>query len=358
LNKRISFAPASEIRQANTSGKFTKTSDILKNWKKIQTHIEKGVLSKDPVTKQSAIISNLIQLTGIRIGNERDEDSQALTYGASTLLCGHISFPSNDEVTLDFLGKDSVRYLNTVKVGTTMRAELFALKGNRGKDEKLFDKADSGTVKAFLGIAHKGLTPKQIRTVVCNETLINNLKAKNITKDNTEAEKLRAIFEANLEIARTLNHQKNVSKNQKEGEEKIADRVKNAKERIKTLKIKHAEKLAKLDEQAAKAKIAFKGTKLLKEKLAKIEETKANLITQMGKAKVAAEKAAFNLDKKKLTKDIALGTSLSAYADPQLLYSYLKTIELPISRIYTPQQMKNCEFAEGVDPNYWRTYPS
>ena len=261
------------------------------------------------------------------------------------------------KIRLNFIGKDSVPYDNTIEIPEEIYSVIEAIQ-NRGKTDEMFPNADAGSVKDFLSQVQKGITPKSLRTVVCNEVLINELKKKNITKENTEAEKLRAIFEANLEIAKTMNHQKNVSKNQKEGEQKATERVKKCKERIKTLKAKHKEQIAKLDAQIAKFRIALKGQKLLKVKLAEIEEKKTKLTAQMERAVRAAEKAEFASDKKKLTKDIALGTSLAAYADPQLLYSYLKYIDLPIEKIYTPGARRSFSWAESVDENYWRTYPS
>jgi hypothetical protein len=262
------------------------------------------------------------------------------------------------QIRLHFLGKDSVPYDNVIDVPDEIYKALQDAKNANSGDRLFSDKVTAGSVQQFLNQIQPGITPKNLRTVVCNEVLINELKKKNITKENTEAEKLRAIFEANLEIAKTLNHQKNVSKNQKEGESKIKERVSKSKERVKQLKATHKEKVAKLDERAAKYRVALKGQKLLKEKLAEIEAAKAKLVTQLEKAKAAVERTEFALEKKVQTKDIALGTSLASYADAKLLYSYLKFIDLPIGKIYTPALQKSFQWAEGVDENYWRTYPS
>jgi len=88
LNKIIAFAPSVSVRQNSNEKKYDKAKDILKNWKKIQAHIYKGVLAGD----ESAMIAYLIQMTGIRVGGERDLDLQADTKGASTLICDNISF--------------------------------------------------------------------------------------------------------------------------------------------------------------------------------------------------------------------------------------------------------------------------
>jgi len=351
LNKKVCFAGTTDVWQQTRDAKFDKSKDILKNWKKIQGAINAGINKGD----DEAIIIYLIQQTGIRIGNERDEKLQALTYGMQTLENRHIDLTNNGQITFDFLGKDSVRDYRTINIDPIVFNELKKRWNQNKPNNKIFKTCD---VNGYLKKIHPGATVKNLRTVVCNEILVNNLKQKKVSKDSTEAEKLRAIFEANLEIAKTLNHQKNVGKNQKEGEEKIAERVKKAKARVKTLKVKHEEKIAKLNDKLNKYRIAYKGMKILKEKENEIAEAKIKLTTQMERAKTAIEKTEFALDKKKLTKDISLGTSLAAYADPKLLYSYLKSIELPIEKIYTQSLRKAFVWAENIDSEYWRTYPS
>jgi hypothetical protein len=88
LHKAIPFVSWSPMRLKTNEKKFDKTSSILKNWKKIQKHIYEGCLAGD----ENALVAYIIQQTGIRIGNTRDAEKQALTYGASTLLKEHIDF--------------------------------------------------------------------------------------------------------------------------------------------------------------------------------------------------------------------------------------------------------------------------
>jgi hypothetical protein len=263
------------------------------------------------------------------------------------------------KIHLSFCGKDSVMYDNTIEVPKNVYDQFQKILAGKSADQKLF-KVGSGEVNAFLNGLQKGTTAKNLRTVVSNETLINNLKTKTVTKQSTEAEKIRAIFEANLEIAKTLNHQKNVSKTYKESETKVKERVAATKTRLKELKAKQKEKLDKLDEKAAGYRVAFKGQKLLNEKLAEVSAAKTKLIAQIDRAKTAIERAELNLDKKKLTKDINLGTSLSAYADFRVILSYLKYIDLPISKIFTAGQLKNISnFTDkNIDENWWKSYPN
>jgi len=57
----------------------------------------------------------LIDILALRVGNEKTED-EADTVGCCSLRVEHIKFEDDNKITLDFLGKDSMRYLNTVIV--------------------------------------------------------------------------------------------------------------------------------------------------------------------------------------------------------------------------------------------------
>ena len=57
----------------------------------------------------------LIDKLALRVGNEKGED-EADTVGCCSLRVEHISLAEEGKVTFDFLGKDSMRYYNTVDV--------------------------------------------------------------------------------------------------------------------------------------------------------------------------------------------------------------------------------------------------
>lgn len=57
----------------------------------------------------------LIDKLALRVGNEKDED-EADTVGCCSLRVEHIELKEDDTVVLDFLGKDSMRYCNEVKL--------------------------------------------------------------------------------------------------------------------------------------------------------------------------------------------------------------------------------------------------
>lgn len=191
-------------------------------------------------------------------------------------------------INLDFLGKDSVRYCKDIELPDEVYDELKKLADMKNPGEEIFDRATSADVSAFLNEVHQGISPKVLRTAKCNKVLVENLKKQQVSKDATPSEKVRAMYRANLEIAKTLNHQKNVAKNFKEQEKK------------------------------------------------------------------AEEKAEFNLTKKQETKDINLGTSLAAYADSRVIFSWCNDVGLDPKMIYTKALLEKFSDAADTPASFWK----
>lgn len=67
------------------------------------------------VDKQLGTATYLIDRLALRVGNEKSEE-EADTVGTCSLRVEHIKLEESNQVTFDFLGKDSMRYLNTVEL--------------------------------------------------------------------------------------------------------------------------------------------------------------------------------------------------------------------------------------------------
>lgn len=90
----------------------------------------------------------IIDLLALRVGNEKDSNEEADTVGCCSLRAEHIQLEPPSTVHFDFLGKDSIRYQNTVQVDelvfktlTRMYTAAAARKGER----KLFSSFDVRT---------------------------------------------------------------------------------------------------------------------------------------------------------------------------------------------------------------------
>lgn len=80
---------------------------------------------------QLGVCTYLIDKLALRVGNEKGED-EADTVGCCSLRVEHIHIEADSKITLDFLGKDSMRYLNTVEVLPLVHRRLSEFV--RGKD--------------------------------------------------------------------------------------------------------------------------------------------------------------------------------------------------------------------------------
>ena len=92
----------------------------------------------------------------LRAGNEKDED-QADTVGCCSLRVEHISLHEEKDgkeyvVTFDFLGKDSIRYLNEVAVEKRVFKNLQLFMEGKQDGDDLFDRLNVSGFNFFLGM--------------------------------------------------------------------------------------------------------------------------------------------------------------------------------------------------------------
>ena len=93
--------------------------------------------SVDIKTKQLACALYLIDNLALRVGNEKGED-EADTVGVCSLRVEHIEFLEGSKIKLDFLGKDSVRYTNIVKIDESVYKTLLSfIKNKKKKPERI-----------------------------------------------------------------------------------------------------------------------------------------------------------------------------------------------------------------------------
>ena len=96
--------------------------------------------------RQRATALYIIDHFALRVGNEKDED-EADTVGCCSLRVEHVTLTADKKIELDFLGKDSMRYHNTLDVPEIIYNNFKKfIKGKEKKDE-LFDLL---TVSGFL----------------------------------------------------------------------------------------------------------------------------------------------------------------------------------------------------------------
>lgn len=288
--------------------------------------------SVDTKTKQLATALYLIDNLALRVGNEKGED-EADTVGVCSLRVEHVKLLEDNKIKLDFLGKDSVRYVNTVKIQPEVYRIIATFIKDKKPSEELFDEINPSMLNAYLKTMMEDLTAKVFRTYNASKLFQDELNEidKEIEKlDSNDTNKINLILDmynrANIKVAMLCNHQKNVSKSFNEQIEKIDDK-------IRELKVKKKELESDLSVTEDKDK-----KKKIKDKISKV---KNQIDLSLNKKDLKVE-----------LKNLSLTTSKTNYIDPRITIAFFKKNDLPLEKIFTKALIDKFFWAMDV-PKDW-----
>eukprot|EP00357_Protocruzia_adherens_P032002 CAMPEP_0114998046 /NCGR_PEP_ID=MMETSP0216-20121206/15264_1 /TAXON_ID=223996 /ORGANISM="Protocruzia adherens, Strain Boccale" /LENGTH=603 /DNA_ID=CAMNT_0002362549 /DNA_START=157 /DNA_END=1969 /DNA_ORIENTATION=+ len=334
-NKYIYLSADSKWKGQNDMKKYEKARKLRDNIESIRKDYIGKMNHKEEFKRQLGTATYLIDFLALRVGNEKSEET-ADTVGCCSLRVEHLSFGDDNQVTFDFLGKDSMRYLNTV----TLRPEAYTNIKNmtNGKEKKndLFHLISTSNLNEYLRSFMEGLTAKVFRTY--NASKNKFVYSESLTVD----EKVKFYTEANKQVAILCNHQKAASKNFDVQVEKMQSKIDVKKEKLKllqdNLKVLKGKKKSKVDlknvsEEAAKIKLPTTTDKTMTA-IKKLQET------------IAADEQ--KLQMKEDTKTVALGTSKINYMDPRITIAWCKNNEVPIEKIFSKTLRKKFPWAMSV----------
>lgn len=349
-----------EVTQSCDQIKYDKAVQLIQDMSQIDNAI-KATLTK-PMTKVTkadikerdcALVLYIVRQTAIRIGGEH-EDFEAQTVGASTLLARDISISGN-QMILDFLGKDSVHYQNTVTIDQNVANLLARIIASKNPTDQLFT-CSATDVNSYLQNVLDYASVKLFRTALASAIAAKELQNAVITDDMSVAKKLQIFENVNLAVAKKLNHQKNISASFKDQTAKLKENKKKAKEALATTEEKVKAGLTKIQKEIKAAKAVWSGDEL-KAKLKQLDEKKQKLQEKLDRANLRVEAADIKIQQKTATANYALGTSKSAYFGPEIIFSWCKTFNVPVNKIYSKTLQEKYSWAAGVDENYWKNYP-
>jgi DNA topoisomerase-1 len=384
---------SSPIKQKKDIEKYHKAVELRENLDRVKRFIAENLASDDGRRRKTATVCYLIDELKFRVGDEKDEDEEADTVGASSLRPEHICFNDDGTVTFDFLGKDSVRHLLTARIDDRVKKNLraFAEENHGGT---LFDEVNSSVVSQFLDEVMEGITAKVFRTYYATEAVESRLKELPVERDAPDYRKKHVATLANLEAAITCNHKRTIPKTWEQSltrqKERLAARKRRAKEnmrkyreRIRDAIAKYEERIArydaklmedkkKLDEYKQELKTreeASKSTKGIKKRIAskrsvirngrerikntrdkhrdRVEKLKERMETRRRRDEMMIEKAMLQIEAKELTRDYNLGTSLKSYVDPRVYYEWGRDVEYDWRNYYSSTLEKKFSW---VDP--------
>jgi len=331
--KYVWLADSSGLKQDRDKEKYEKAVKLAKEIDKIKDRIVKDMKSKNPNESRIATACYLIYRTAMRVGDEKDPD-EADTVGATTLRKEHIKITPNT-IEFDFLGKDSVRWQETVAAeghDKQFHENLKKLIEKKNPKDEIFDNITSRHVNQYYSSIVKGLTAKVFRTYLATEVVKKYLVAHDDIKGKSATEKIYHAKLANLEAAMMCNHKRTIPKTFEESLQKKRDSLKNVEKEESWKKIQ--ETLKKLEASAPKTDAQKKS------KVKRIKTLNDQIKKQKIKHKERIEKLGLQLDLSEKTKDYNIGTSLRNYIDPRVFKAWTDEVGAEWEKLYTSALQK------------------
>lgn len=227
--KYVMLGAASDVKGQSDYKKFEKARELKKHIDKIRREYTKELKSEIMADRQRATAMYLIDKLALRAGNEKDTENEADTVGCCSLKYEHITLEPPNNVTFDFLGKDSIRYNETAKVDAQVFKNLKLFKKPPKTDgDDLFDRLTTSQLNKHLNSYMQGLTAKVFRTYNASFTMSRLLRdlEKDPRSKGTIMEKVKLYNDCNREVAILCNHKRSVGASHEQQMQKLGDRIK------------------------------------------------------------------------------------------------------------------------------------
>ncbi|CAN9361189.1 unnamed protein product [Alternaria alternata] len=412
--KYVMLAANSDIKGQSDFKKFEKARELKKHIDRIRKDYRKDLNSKMMADRQRATAIYLIDQFALRAGNEKGED-EADTVGCCSLKFQHITLKPPETVIFDFLGKDSIRFYDEVKVDPQVFKNLKLFKKEpKTTGDDIFDRLTTSGLNKHLTSYMPGLTAKVFRTYNASYTMARLLKEMKAT--GTIQEKVKAYNDANREVAILCNHKRTVAASHATSIEKMNEKINGLRYQVWRTKMmmidvdpkikkkkgaEYFERSEDLDDEWVKQhqeaeveemrqkitkkfekdneKLKADGEKEMKpkeleERMDKVNELAAKYKKENKTGKVEAEgkgptveKLEANVDKlnqrienmkiqmedKEGNKEVALGTSKINYIDPRLTVVFSKKFDVPIEKFFSKTLREKFDWAiKSVDETW------
>ncbi|XP_006282565.2 DNA topoisomerase 1 alpha [Capsella rubella] len=335
--KYISLSPSSSQKGQSDKNKYEKARNLKDHIDSIRASYTTNFTAEDVSKRQIAVAIYLIDKLALRAGNEKGDD-EADTVGCCTLKVENVECVPPNKLEFDFLGKDSIQYMNTVEVEPSVYKAIGQFRAGKANSDDLFDELNTNKVNAYLKKLMPGLTATVFRTYNASITLDVMLRQE--TRDGDVNQKVVVYQQANKEVAIICNHQRTVSKSHGAQIERLAGKIKELKEGLKELRTNL--------ERAKKGKAPLEGSDGKKTKNITPETLEKKIAQKMMKI----EKMERDMQTKEELKTVALGTSKINYLDPRITVSWCKRHEVPIQKIFNKSLVEKFAWAMDVEPDF------
>ncbi|XP_036064836.1 DNA topoisomerase I, mitochondrial isoform X1 [Onychomys torridus] len=330
--KYIILNPSSKLKGEMDWQKYEVARRLKGVVDKIRAQYQADWKSPERKKRQLAVALYFIDKLALRTGNEKEEGEAANTVGCCSLRVEHVRLHEKADgqehvVELDFLGKDSIRYINRVSVEKLVFQNLQHFMEDKDPKDDLFDALTTASLNKHLQDLMEGLTAKVFRTYNASTTLQEQLRVLTRAEDSVTS-KVLAYKRANRAVAVLCNHQRAIPKT-------FEKSMRTLQQKIETKKAQVAEAQVELEKVKADLRIRgeSKSKSLLQKqrRLLRLEEQLVRLHTQA-------------TDKEE-NKQVALGTSKLNYLDPRISIAWCKRSGVPIEKIYSKTQRERFAWA-------------
>ena len=170
MGKYVQLAAESSVKGNSDMLKYEKARRLCSSIDRIRETYMKQMKANDRMDNQIGVCTYLIDKLALRVGNEKGED-EADTVGCCSLRCEHVRFEGDNKVTFDFLGKDSMRYLNTVAVDPLVYTLLESFTHAKKPTDDIFEVVNASRLNDALKESMEDLSAKVFRTYNASFTL-------------------------------------------------------------------------------------------------------------------------------------------------------------------------------------------
>ena len=343
--KYVWLADTAGIKQERDQAKYDKAKNLAKEIESVKAQITKDMQSKEQKNKRIATACYLIYRTAMRVGDEKDPD-EADTVGATTLRKEHIKLTEN-AIEFDFLGKDSVRWKETIPAEGYDKQFYNNLKEfiiNKKENEEIFDGITSRHVNAYYSTIVKGLSAKVFRTYLASSVVSKYLRSHYDIKSKSDMKKIFHGKLANLDAAIMCNHKRTIPKNFELSLQKKKDTLKN---------VEKAKPWEKSEELLKKAQSkVVKTEKQKKSKDERIKKIKTVIRKSKTKHTERNEKLELQINLTEKTRHYNLGTSLRNYIDPRIFKTWTDEVGAEWEKLYTSALQKKFLWVKNTNSKW------
>jgi len=322
-NKYIRFAASGVFKGQNDLVKYEKARKLAQYIDVVRRNYMSLVSSSNEAYRQLGVALYLIDFFGLRVGGSDKEESDVV--GCTTLKVGNVKFPTDspDRVSLDFVGKDSVRFDKDLDLPNDIYKLLKSFVRGKSAKDYIFDKITDKTVNDYLKTIDADFTAKLFRTRLGSTTMFdqlttlqNGLDDGSIRVAKSNLPKIKTLFiKANTVVAKTLNHVKNAASS-------------TAKDSI----AKEKAKLAEMRKELREKRMSDKKRAALKVRIDKKKD------------QIALKTDAL---------DSSIGTSQQNYIDPRIPTAWAEGMDYKLDDFYPKKLADRFSWAQVSTPEGW-----